>query len=318
MSHSRDFWCIICDVHSASENNIRPAFCCSNCSYTKVCSASCLYILHKLKHRTWCVAGDDATGALPLDAEVSKVPTFSITGDDQKEVDRLAGIVLDDKAGSAMGTCGVPLKWVRPVLGDTMKLAGLAWRRFAVCIPDVDHARFLIDLVRRTDPLKTFVNAVDVFDPKTRLFSGKDALIELREDSKAARLLAAFLEGVSCEKETGLIRNAFTLLMTHRARPLDHPFTCLHGGRAFCLLIIGGPENTDARVKIWVDVTYSKDPVQNSFRDPVPQPVPDRCCAVCDGVGAKVCATCKGRRYCSADCQRADWKEHRKVCVAEE
>lgn len=29
----------------------------------------------------------------------------------------------------------------------------------------------------------------------------------------------------------------------------------------------------------------------------------------------KVCAKCKCRRYCSVECQRGDWKEHKKYCV---
>ncbi|KDQ17581.1 hypothetical protein BOTBODRAFT_155631 [Botryobasidium botryosum FD-172 SS1] len=44
-------------------------------------------------------------------------------------------------------------------------------------------------------------------------------------------------------------------------------------------------------------------------------------CAVCrktaEETGSKslmLCSRCKGRRYCSADCQRADWPTHKTVC----
>ena len=37
-------------------------------------------------------------------------------------------------------------------------------------------------------------------------------------------------------------------------------------------------------------------------------------CEVCDQVSTKVCSKCKNQHYCSRDCQRADWKQHKKVC----
>ncbi|GMI42759.1 hypothetical protein TeGR_g13886 [Tetraparma gracilis] len=39
-------------------------------------------------------------------------------------------------------------------------------------------------------------------------------------------------------------------------------------------------------------------------------------CLVCASPGAKKCAACKAVRYCSADCQRGDWKRHKSVCKA--
>ena len=36
-------------------------------------------------------------------------------------------------------------------------------------------------------------------------------------------------------------------------------------------------------------------------------------CIKCGSVAKKVCAKCS-TRYCSADCQRADWGEHKAVC----
>jgi len=40
------------------------------------------------------------------------------------------------------------------------------------------------------------------------------------------------------------------------------------------------------------------------------EPVCNRC-----GQGArKRCANCEKARYCSRDCQRLDWSEHKKVC----
>ena len=40
-------------------------------------------------------------------------------------------------------------------------------------------------------------------------------------------------------------------------------------------------------------------------------------CAKCGQPGAKKrCTQCKKVYYCSVDCQRANWEEHRRCCVA--
>ena len=39
-----------------------------------------------------------------------------------------------------------------------------------------------------------------------------------------------------------------------------------------------------------------------------------RSCAVCNGDGIKLCGQCKNRCYCSAECQRLDWKTHKSSC----
>ena len=37
-------------------------------------------------------------------------------------------------------------------------------------------------------------------------------------------------------------------------------------------------------------------------------------CAVCSKKSKSQCGGCKMRRYCSRECQKADWKTHKKVC----
>mmetsp|Transcript_23536 Transcript_23536/g.22568 ORF Transcript_23536/g.22568 Transcript_23536/m.22568 type:complete len:138 (-) Transcript_23536:243-656(-) len=37
-------------------------------------------------------------------------------------------------------------------------------------------------------------------------------------------------------------------------------------------------------------------------------------CPVCDKESSKRCSRCKAIWYCSAECQRSDWKTHKKVC----
>lgn len=44
-----------------------------------------------------------------------------------------------------------------------------------------------------------------------------------------------------------------------------------------------------------------------------------RPCVVCNSVGTKekpilLCRECRNVQYCSRECQKADWKEHKKVC----
>ncbi|GAQ90657.1 hypothetical protein KFL_006680060 [Klebsormidium nitens] len=41
----------------------------------------------------------------------------------------------------------------------------------------------------------------------------------------------------------------------------------------------------------------------------------DQCGALKSPGELKRCSRCKSARYCSAQCQRADWKEHRKTCL---
>eukprot|EP00457_Paulinella_chromatophora_P004254 gb/GEZN01004264.1/.p1 GENE.gb/GEZN01004264.1/~~gb/GEZN01004264.1/.p1 ORF type:complete len:534 (-),score=60.80 gb/GEZN01004264.1/:116-1717(-) len=38
-------------------------------------------------------------------------------------------------------------------------------------------------------------------------------------------------------------------------------------------------------------------------------------CQVCGKPSAKCCSRCQGRKYCSVECQRTDWKTHKQHCV---
>lgn len=41
-------------------------------------------------------------------------------------------------------------------------------------------------------------------------------------------------------------------------------------------------------------------------------------CPSCGKPGKFLCSRCKSVRYCSKECQKAHWKEHKKVCKAPE
>jgi len=72
-------------------------------------------------------------------------------------------------------------------------------------------------------------------------------------------------------------------------------------------------------IKRGVPVLYIKwgDPIP-SAEDPAGGPVPNEtCCGFCGKENAnQLCSRCKAVRYCNAECQLADWKEHKKVCKA--
>lgn len=38
-------------------------------------------------------------------------------------------------------------------------------------------------------------------------------------------------------------------------------------------------------------------------------------CAVCGNPGTKKCSQCKAVFYCSTECQRKHWPEHKKTCA---
>ncbi len=45
-----------------------------------------------------------------------------------------------------------------------------------------------------------------------------------------------------------------------------------------------------------------------------PQKPPTKSCNVCRGACTKQCSLCRSVHYCSVECQRKDWKAHKKVC----
>ncbi len=45
-----------------------------------------------------------------------------------------------------------------------------------------------------------------------------------------------------------------------------------------------------------------------------PKKPPTKSCNVCGGGCTKHCSLCRSAHYCSVECQRKDWKAHKKVC----
>ena len=92
-------------------------------------------------------------------------------------------------------------------------------------------------------------------------------------------------------------------------------------------------EENNARLDPTFVANASKDLVAD-WRVSILQPVPKEAekaaavvkevCAHCGkeeevgGAPLKACARCKVQKYCSKECQKADWKQHKKSCVAPE
>lgn len=58
-------------------------------------------------------------------------------------------------------------------------------------------------------------------------------------------------------------------------------------------------------------------PGQSGMIQDIPEPTDMPCCNEgCPLPADKHCGRCAGATYCSADCQKADWKRHKKVCDA--
>jgi hypothetical protein len=61
-------------------------------------------------------------------------------------------------------------------------------------------------------------------------------------------------------------------------------------------------------------LTSSCSPRSTDSKKPVPCARP-ACAVLMERTGPqKLCSRCKGVRYCSRECQRADWKRHKKCC----
>lgn len=82
------------------------------------------------------------------------------------------------------------------------------------------------------------------------------------------------------------------------------------------------PESAKLR---WNDTIFDPNPRRNKKRvetecewPPTPKQLtpPIEICRVCLRRGNKLCGICKLSRYCSATCQKKDWTEHKKTCVA--
>ncbi|KAF2820473.1 hypothetical protein CC86DRAFT_113524 [Ophiobolus disseminans] len=46
------------------------------------------------------------------------------------------------------------------------------------------------------------------------------------------------------------------------------------------------------------------------------KPTPALLCLRCNKVGVKQCSSCANARYCSTQCQKQDWKQHKIICGA--
>lgn len=43
-------------------------------------------------------------------------------------------------------------------------------------------------------------------------------------------------------------------------------------------------------------------------------PLPPKSTCICGGKGIYLCGGCHSQRYCSRECQKSDWKRHKKLC----
>ena len=82
------------------------------------------------------------------------------------------------------------------------------------------------------------------------------------------------------------------------------------------------PAQSDIRSEAdWTDASSDSASIHESQVDPTqvgPEPVPE--CQTCkkpesESTPLKRCARCHQTRYCSRDCQKAEWKTHKKACA---
>ena len=82
-----------------------------------------------------------------------------------------------------------------------------------------------------------------------------------------------------------------------------------YNGACYALYATGGKG-------IWYDITFSSDPPTSEMQ----LPRPTFSCALCHSLSSattilKSCGRCKVVYYCGQECQRQDWKAHKRVCA---
>jgi tetratricopeptide (TPR) repeat protein len=75
--------------------------------------------------------------------------------------------------------------------------------------------------------------------------------------------------------------------------------------------LLAGSTKSQTQQKSTTTTTTTPKPTTSS---PPPPPKDNKQCQICDKPGKYKCASCNAVRYCSKECQKADWPAHKKIC----
>lgn len=105
---------------------------------------------------------------------------------------------------------------------------------------------------------------------------------------------------------------------TDRKNCSDDPMTAFlhvvpHGSDCSDTLHIQGPTTRSGRTPILTSNTHTEIQLRETIETVLS--LWEKTCDVCGEAAKLRCGECKGVRYCSKECQKKDWKNHKQRCA---